>query len=210
MGKGGRIMDFYSMLYAEKLGGDSSKGNEKLKSLINRSITEATADMFEGLTTIGSFAFNSCTSLVSVEIPNSVTSIGSFAFGRCTSLTSIEISNSATSIEDGTFNNCTSLASIEIPNSVTSIGGSAFYGCTSLTSIEIPSSVTAMGVSIFNGCTNLKSVTVLATTPPTLLLNAFKNTHSSLKIYVPSGSVNAYKAATNWSTYASKIQAIPS
>jgi hypothetical protein len=51
---------------------------------------------------------------------------------------------------------------------------------------------------------------VLATTPPTLGGNAFYGTHSSLKIYVPSASVNAYKRATNWSSYSRKIYAIPS
>ena len=79
---------------------------------------------------------------------------------------------------------------------------------TSLTSVTIPSGVTSIGVAAFNGCRGLTSVTVNATTPPTLGKYVFTSTNN-YPIYVPSESVNAYKAATNWSTYASRIQAIP-
>ena len=75
--------------------------------------------------------------MTSIEIPNSVTSIGSYAFESCTGLTSIEIPNSVTSIGTYAFSGCTGLTSIEIPNSVTSIGTYAFYGCTGLTAVNI-------------------------------------------------------------------------
>ncbi|MBO7291146.1 MAG: leucine-rich repeat domain-containing protein, partial [Bacteroidaceae bacterium] len=65
----------------------------------------------------------------------SVTSIGKQAFSDCSSLTSIEIPNSVTSIGYSAFSGCSSLTNVEIGNSVTSIGGSAFSGCSSLTSI---------------------------------------------------------------------------
>ena len=71
----------------------------------------------------------------------SVISIERLAFEDCSSLTSITIPNSVTSIGKGAFLGCSSLTSITIPNSVTSIGESAFRGCSSLTSITIPNSV---------------------------------------------------------------------
>ena len=78
-------------------------------------------------------------------------------FSGCTSLTSIEIPNSVATIGDFAFENCTSLTNIVIPNSVTSIGEYAFRGCTSLTSIVIPNSVKSIGFNAFEDC-NLKNV----------------------------------------------------
>ena len=112
------------------------------------------------VTSIGYVAFENCTSLTSITIPNSVTSIGELAFYDCTSLTSITIPNSVTSIGYFAFCDCTSLASITIPNSVTSIGEYAFSGCTSLTSITIPDSVTEIGYGTFENCTSLASITI--------------------------------------------------
>ena len=64
-----------------------------------------------------------------------MTSIGDSAFDSCTGLTSITIPDSVTSIGDGAFGSCTGLTSITIPDSVTSIGASAFWDCTRLTSV---------------------------------------------------------------------------
>ena len=112
------------------------------------------------VTSIGAEAFNNCSSLEAIEIPDSVTSIGSSAFSYCSSLTSIEIPNSVISIGDWAFYNCESLTSIEIPNSVTSIGSYAFTDCTSLTSITIPNSVTSIGGFAFYNCSSLTSVVI--------------------------------------------------
>lgn len=101
-----------------------------------------------------------------------------------------------------------SITSIQIPNGLTSIRQNAFRSCTLLTSATIPSSVTSIGNWAFIDCTSLTSVTVKSTTPPTAGTNLFNNTHADLIIYVPAGSVETYKAAANWSTYASRIQAI--
>ena len=85
------------------------------------------------------------------DITYSVTWIGGEAFEGCTGLTSITIPNSVTEIGGSAFEGCSSLTSITIPNSVTGIGYDAFKGCSSLTSITIPSSVKEIGSSAFEG-----------------------------------------------------------
>ena len=79
---------------------------------------------------------DTCESLASIIIPNSLTGIGNRAFEGCTSLKSITIPNSVTWIGDHAFYYCTSLASVTIPNSVTHIENHAFKGCSSLTTIN--------------------------------------------------------------------------
>ena len=112
------------------------------------------------VTSIGNTAFEGCESLTSIIIPNSVTSIGVNVFYLCSSLTSIDIPSSVTSIGDGAFSDCSGLTSITIPNSVISIGDSAFNFCSSLTSITIPNSVTSIGDSAFFECTSLTSIEI--------------------------------------------------
>ena len=112
------------------------------------------------VTCIGGYAFNGCTSLTSVTIPNSVTSIVGYAFDGCTSLTSVTIPDSVTSIGEFAFHNCKSLTSVTIPSSVTSIDEYAFCYCGSLTSVTIPDSVTSIGYGAFINCKSLTSVTI--------------------------------------------------
>ena len=87
--------------------------------------------------------------------------------------------------------------------------GAIFMQCTSIVSVSIPNSVTNIGSNAFNACSGLQSITSLATTPPYLGYDAFYDITNNCPIYVPSESVEAYKTANNWSTYASRIQAIP-
>ena len=112
------------------------------------------------VTSIGNYAFEFCSGLTNVTIPNSVTTIGDYAFYECSGLTSVTIGNSVTSIGEGAFGTCTGLTSVTIPNSVISIGFVAFTGCSGLTSIEIPNSVTSIGYAAFAYCSGLMSVVV--------------------------------------------------
>lgn len=159
-----------------------------------------------GVTSIGEYTFSSCSSLNNVTIPDSVTSIGKGAFVRCESLTNITIPNSVTSIEMAAFQSCYSLMNVTISDSVTTIGDFAFDSCPFLTSVTIPKNVASIGVGAFQSG-NITSVYCKATTPPTINPAAFNqvNTWYVLKIYVPMDSVDDYKGATYWSSYADAI-----
>src|SRR5437773_2995247 len=97
------------------------------------------APAFNGypVTHIDQYAFNNCTNLTSVTIPNSVWAIGSYAFSGCTSLTNVTIPNSVIYLGQFAFLGCTSLTSVSIPDGLDRIGSRAFYCCTSPTSVSI-------------------------------------------------------------------------
>lgn len=158
------------------------KDNKKLTQLVDGSISELTAEDLKGVTSIRNYAFSYCRGLTSATIGNSVTSIGESAFQFCSGLTSVTIGNS-----------------------VTRIGAYAFYNCSGLTSVTIPDSVTSIGNSAFYECRGLTSVIMLSTTPPVISHSTFPSSFSGT-ITVPAGTGDTYKAATNWSEYADKIQ----
>ena len=160
----------------------------------------------DGVTSIGAQTFNYCCALTSITIPDSVTSIGGNAFQHCHALTSITIPDNVTSIGTYAFSSCYALTSITIPDSVTSITNYAFYNCHALASITIPDSVTNIGNNAFQHCYSILKYHFTSITPTTLGTNVFSGITSDTVIYVPQESVEAYKTATNWSTYASYIQ----
>ena len=191
-------------IYINQIVTGGGGGSSDLGAFIDRSITSVTIPT--NITTIGDYAFSSCHGLTSIVIPSNITSIGNRAFGDCSGLTSVTIPNTVTTIDRYAFYFCTSLTSVAIPNSVTTIGYSAFQSCEDMTTVTIGNGVTTIGNLAFQNCTSLTSFTITATTPPTLGSSALGYTYP---IYVPSGSVEAYKTASGWSTYASQIQAIP-
>ena len=185
------------------------------------------------LTEIATSAFASCTKLTTITIPNSVTSLGRNVFQSCSVLTSVTISDNLEKVENSVFYLCKKLAEINgalassdkrclihkgkiiafapsglteytIPEGVTAIGSQAF-AWSSLTKVTISEHVTEIGDSAFSYASKLSEVYCKSTTPPTLGTGAFDTNATGRKIYVPSESVDAYKAAANWSAYASAI-----
>lgn len=149
--------------------------------------------------------------LESVELPDGLVYIGETCFSGCLALKSIDIPANVEEIGITAFSGCTFLEHVNGLGDckIATLPSRCFQNCVSLTEVELPSTVTAMNAGCLNNCSQLQSLTIKATTPPTLGTNALNNTHTDLVIYVPTESVDTYKAASGWSTYASKIQAIP-
>lgn len=139
----------------------------------------------EGVTSIGNSAFYGCVSLKSATIPASVKTIGTYAFYGCTSLNTA-IPSGITSIGQYAFYGCVSLKSVTIPVGITSIGKYAFADCDSLAGVTIPEGVTTLGSSTFSGCDALKSVTI----PSSLTKigdDVFSNCVNLVSVTIPKG-----------------------
>lgn len=149
-----------------------------------------------------------CKRLTSVDLSHNlkITVIQDKAFVDCSNLKSIILPNSVTRIRMGAFAGCSSLTDITIPNSVKTIGSSAFYNCSNLTDITIPNSVTRIEDYAFYWCRKLKEIYCTPTNPPTLdRSTVFSSIASNAVFYVPSASVNNYKTADVWKTFADQI-----
>ena len=112
------------------------------------------------VTSIGVRAFQTCSGLTKVVVPDSVTNLADYAFGRCSGLTEIVLSNNVTNIGDYAFYDCSSLTEVIIPDGVTSIGNFVFAHCSSLTKVVIPDSVASIGERAFQTCSGLTKVVV--------------------------------------------------
>lgn len=160
------------------------------------------------LTSIGQYAFSNCRFGGILNIPDSVTVLKNNAFADCWNFTGLTIGSGVTSIPSSCFYQLKNITNVDIPNNVTEIKDNAFNGCTKLETVTMGNAVTSIKYNAFSGCTKLSSITIETTTPPTLGSNAFYNNKSGRKIFVPAESVDAYKAASGWSTYANDIEAI--
>lgn len=162
-----------------------------------------------GVILIGDFAFSSASGFTSITIPPSVTTFGQYAFSGASGLNSVTIDYASNATLGGNQFKDSSITSLTIGSNPTSIGSSMFDNCTGLTTLVIPTNISSIGGYAFRNCTRLTSITVESVTPPTLGgIYVFNNTNDC-PIYVPSESVDTYKAASGWKDYASRIQAIP-
>lgn len=151
--------------------------------------------------------FAYCGMLQKSVLGNGIVDVTSYAFGFCYSLSSVIISKPVKSIKSSAFRRCQSLSSIVISEGITSIGSYAFSFCSSLCSVTIPKSVTEIVSFAFDSCEGVKEYHLKSTIPPSLSnSNAFNDISSDCIIFVPKGSLEAYQTATNWSTYADKMQ----
>ena len=127
-----------------------------------------------------------CTSLITVNLPNSVKEIGESAFYNCVSLKNVSLPNELEIIGSGAFVGCSSLTDMEFPNSITEIHDSAFAE-TSLISIVLPENLTYLRFGAFAGCKNLSSVTFNCTALECIEYCVFGACNSLTTIVLPDG-----------------------
>ena len=166
-------------------------------------------DKSYSVTSIGGSAFEYCSGLTSVTIPNSVTSIGEFAFSGCSSLIKtnytgdiagwcgINFGNYSANSTVYSYNlyiNDVEVKDLVIPNSVTSIGNYAFSGCSGLISITIPNSVTSIGEYAFSGCSGLTSITI-PNSVTSIREYAFKYCSSLTSVTIPNSVMSIGRSA---------------
>jgi len=113
---------------------------------------------FTGITEIPVSAFNGCSILWKVALPENVKSIGSNAFYNCTGLHNIIIPNNVEGIGDSAFYQCTNLAGVTLSDNLVDINQRAFYACDKIKSISIPNSVIKICQGAFYGCSSIQKV----------------------------------------------------
>ena len=158
----------------------------------------------DSVTSAGDATFKDCSAIETVHLPNSLTKVRQYAFYGCSGLKSIAISDSVTSIGDRAFYNCKGLTSITIPDDVTSIGEYAFSGCSGLTSITIPENVTNIGEYTFSDCSSLTNI-AMSDNITCIETSAFRKCTSLTSITIPASVTSI---GTNTFGYCSSLASV--
>lgn len=140
-----------------------SKGNciiDKIKCELIAGCKNSVIPCDCSITSIGKNAFEGCTRLSHISIPDSVSNIGFSAFHDCSGLKNVIISNNVKSIGVSAFEKCSRITSLTIPGNLSTINGSVFKGCRGLLSIVIPKGTTIISEFAFIGCDSLINIKV--------------------------------------------------
>ena len=161
-------------------------------------------DLGNSITRIGNDAFNSCNSLDTVVVPNSVSYIGSYAFcyNYTGSLKKVVLPEGLDTIRVQTFFGCTGLEEVNIPSSVVYIDTAAFHECWELGPLTLPAGLTGVADYAFFQCHSIDTLRVLAEVPPAVGEDAFLQMSASTVLVVPCGTEQTYGSASGWQDFA--------
>ena len=151
--------------------------------------------------------FRECQQLRKVVFAPGLRILGDSSVHHNEALQEVILPDTVKSIEKDALSYCYSLEHIDLPPYLETLGQSAFLYCTALKSIVLPSTLKSIGIYAFEYDSSLESVTSLAPTPPAGSAEMFHYT-GNCPIYVPAGSVDAYRSALYWREYASRIKPI--
>ncbi|MBE5813073.1 MAG: hypothetical protein E7314_05410 [Clostridiales bacterium] len=119
-----------------------------------------TIELPETVTNIGANAFRNCEKLENIELPTEMEIIGEGTFYNCKALTRVFVSANVRVIANDAFNGCDKLETLAILGDLQEIGDRAFKNCVSLIQLEIPKTVTKIGEEVFFGCKEMQAVEI--------------------------------------------------
>lgn len=176
------------------------------------------------VTVIGASAFEDCTGLTRVSVPEGVTSIEGFAFYNCSTLDTIELPSTLTEILSQAFTytgyvrnsanrdehgllyigayliSGADSADVTVADGTLGVAGMAFYYNHTVTRLTLPATLRFIAGMAIADCINLDTVRCLSAEPPAAVGNAFAQS-SQFVVVVPCGAAEAYRAASVWRDY---------
>ena len=169
-----KIGDLYYLLDSGSMTAEVTSGPSSWKtSLTTADILESITDNNKTytVTRISTNAFNGCSNLTSVTIPNSVKRIEQYAFYNCTNLTSVTIGNGVKEIEYRAFDGCYNVTSVfindvagwceaHVVSTPLKSGVNLYLNEELITNLVIPDNVASISDYAFYGCINLTSVSI--------------------------------------------------
>ena len=175
--------------------------------------------------------FWGCRSLEEMPITPNLQTIGRYAFHGCKKLTKVNIPETVTDIRYGAFMGCEGLVDLLIPKNVVNIEQSAFSWCSQLESIEVRCKKLSFEMfahannlktvrlydieyipsDAFKDCSEIEKIYVNMISPSPISESAFEQkVIMYAKLYVPTGSINNYKATEGWKDFFNIIEVEPS
>lgn len=156
----------------------------------------------KNLLVIDEYAFTGCKRLTYIELGNKLTTLADDALST-TAIEYITLPESLTSMGNRAFENCGELKSIVIPDKVPEIGNYCFFNCMSLESATWGKGVRSMGEYAFRNCPNLTSMICKPISPVRIYDETYfdKDQYSTIHVYVPANSLNAYRNADVWKLF---------
>lgn len=193
----------------EQITGTMSGGGSGDEAAIDGLLEDSLVDLVSGATSVDPYSAYQRNASKTVRLPNATT-IGIYAFNTCSMLNSFT-APSVTSIGNYAFSSCTKLTELNL-HKIKTIGNYSFQACTGLSRIDIGTAVTQIGAQAFSNAPITAFIIRRTSGVPSLTsTSAFANSgiaKGTGYIYVPSALVTSYQSATNWKNYANQIRAI--
>lgn len=159
-----------------------------------------TIDLGSGITSLGANALAGLIGTREITIPAGIVHIGDSLFNESLDLRKVTMPDDIDTLTNSMFAMCSNLREINLPASLRHIGDRAMMECNQLVSLEIPEGVESIGSEAFRYSNRLRNIVCHAEVPPALGENALDGVSSALKVTVPCGSGDAYRADSQWGT----------